>query len=71
VRANGDVKLLAFGGLGAPGPAVAAASCWATLYRCPATLAAIVELLVPELQRRGRFRREYKGRTLRENLFDE
>jgi alkanesulfonate monooxygenase SsuD/methylene tetrahydromethanopterin reductase-like flavin-dependent oxidoreductase (luciferase family) len=34
-------------------------------------LAAIVELLVPELQRRGRFRREYKGRTLRENLVDE
>jgi len=26
---------------------------------------------VPELQRRGRFRRAYKGRTLRENLFDE
>jgi long-chain alkane monooxygenase len=37
----------------------------------PGDLAAIVELLVPELQRRGRFRREYKGRTLRENLFDE
>jgi hypothetical protein len=34
-------------------------------------LAAIVELLVPELQRRGRFRREYRGRTLRENRFDE
>ena len=24
--------------------------------------------LVPELQRRGRFRREYTGQTLRENL---
>ena len=33
-------------------------------------LAAVVELLVPELQRRGRFRREYRGRTLRENLAD-
>jgi FMN-dependent oxidoreductase (nitrilotriacetate monooxygenase family) len=37
----------------------------------PGDLAAIVELLVPELQRRGRFRREYQGRTLRENLFDD
>jgi alkanesulfonate monooxygenase SsuD/methylene tetrahydromethanopterin reductase-like flavin-dependent oxidoreductase (luciferase family) len=27
-----------------------------------------VELVVPELQRRGLFRREYEGRTLRENL---
>ncbi len=33
-----------------------------------ADLAASVELLVPELQRRGRFRKEYHGRTLRENL---
>lgn len=31
-------------------------------------LGAVVELLVPELQRRGRVRREYRGRTLRENL---
>ena len=31
-------------------------------------LAALVELLVPELQRRGRFRTEYRGRTLREHL---
>jgi long-chain alkane monooxygenase len=37
----------------------------------PGDLAAIAELLIPELQRRGRFRDEYKGRTLRENLFDE
>jgi long-chain alkane monooxygenase len=37
----------------------------------PHDLAAIVDLLVPELQRRGRFRREYKGTTLRENLFDD
>jgi FMN-dependent oxidoreductase (nitrilotriacetate monooxygenase family) len=37
----------------------------------PGDLAAIVELLVPELQRRGRFRTEYKGTTLRENLFDD
>ena len=28
----------------------------------------IVDLLIPELQRRGRFRRAYTGRTLRENL---
>jgi N-acetyl-S-(2-succino)cysteine monooxygenase len=27
-----------------------------------------VELLVPELQRRGLFRKAYEGRTLRENL---
>lgn len=37
----------------------------------PLDLVRIVDLLVPELQRRGRFRREYKGRTLRENLFDD
>jgi alkanesulfonate monooxygenase SsuD/methylene tetrahydromethanopterin reductase-like flavin-dependent oxidoreductase (luciferase family) len=34
-------------------------------------LAALVELLVPELQRRGRFRTEYKGRTLREHLAEQ
>ena len=38
--------------------------------RCRATWR-IVDLLVPELQRRGRFRREYKGTTLRDNLFDD
>jgi alkanesulfonate monooxygenase len=27
-----------------------------------------VELVVPELQRRGLFRTEYEGKTLRENL---
>lgn len=37
----------------------------------PGDLATIADLLVPELQRRGRFRREYKGTTLRENLFDD
>ena len=37
----------------------------------PGDLVAIVDLLVPELQRRGRFRTEYKGRTLRENLAEE
>ena len=37
----------------------------------PYDLANIVDLLVPELQRRGRFRREYRGRTLRDNLFDD
>lgn len=34
----------------------------------PADLIRIVDLLVPELQRRGRFRTEYRGKTLRETL---
>ena len=34
----------------------------------PRMLHNIVDLLVPELQRRGRFRTAYTGRTLRENL---
>ncbi|MFM9968430.1 MAG: LLM class flavin-dependent oxidoreductase [Burkholderiales bacterium] len=34
----------------------------------PAGLDDFVNLLVPELQRRGIFRREYEGKTLRENL---
>lgn len=34
----------------------------------PGGLDAFVEQVVPELQRRGIFRREYEGRTLRENL---
>jgi hypothetical protein len=34
----------------------------------PADLIGITELLVPELQRRGRFRTDYRGRTVRENL---
>ncbi len=37
----------------------------------PGDLIAIVDLLVPELQRRGRFRTEYKGRTLRDNLAED
>ena len=37
----------------------------------PYDLRAIADLLVPELQRRGRFRETYKGSTLRENLFDD
>jgi FMN-dependent oxidoreductase (nitrilotriacetate monooxygenase family) len=36
----------------------------------PADLEAAVDLLVPELQRRGRFRTEYRFKTLRENLAD-
>jgi FMN-dependent oxidoreductase (nitrilotriacetate monooxygenase family) len=36
----------------------------------PGDLINIVDLLIPELQRRGRFRREYTGRTLRETLLD-
>lgn len=34
----------------------------------PGDLLTVVDFLVPELQRRGRFRREYEGRTLAENL---
>ncbi|MGH7109025.1 MAG: LLM class flavin-dependent oxidoreductase [Stellaceae bacterium] len=34
----------------------------------PGGLDAFVDRVVPELQRRGLFRREYEGRTLRENL---
>ena len=34
----------------------------------PAGLDDFVDRVVPELQKRGIFRREYEGRTLRENL---
>ena len=34
----------------------------------PAGLDDFIELVVPELQRRGLFRTEYEGRTLREHL---
>ena len=34
----------------------------------PRDLLNVVDFLVPELQRRGRFRREYEGTTLSENL---
>jgi hypothetical protein len=34
----------------------------------PGGLDDFVERVVPELQRRGLFRREYEGTTLRENL---
>jgi FMN-dependent oxidoreductase (nitrilotriacetate monooxygenase family) len=34
----------------------------------PRDLLSVVDFLVPELRRRGRFRRNYEGRTLRENL---
>ena len=37
----------------------------------PFDLENIVDLLIPELQRRGCFRREYRGRTLRDNLFED
>ncbi len=37
----------------------------------PHDLINIVDLLVPELQRRGRFRPEYAGKTLRDNLFED
>lgn len=35
---------------------------------CPTTLEQICRTVVPELQRRGIFRKEYRGRTLRENI---
>jgi hypothetical protein len=35
---------------------------------CPEGLNDFVEKVIPELQRRGLFRVEYEGRTLRENL---
>ncbi|HEY0236099.1 MAG TPA: LLM class flavin-dependent oxidoreductase [Afipia sp.] len=51
---------------------------WLTTYGCdgfnimfpflPQGLDEFVDLVVPELQRRGIFRKEYEGRTLRENL---
>ncbi len=34
----------------------------------PSTLSDFVEKVVPELQRRGVFRQDYEGRTLREHL---
>jgi N-acetyl-S-(2-succino)cysteine monooxygenase len=34
----------------------------------PSSLDEFVELVVPELQRRGRYRKAYEGKTLRENL---
>ena len=34
----------------------------------PRDLLNVVDYLVPELQRRGRFRTRYEGRTLRDNL---
>ena len=34
----------------------------------PRDLLNVVDFLVPELQRRGRYRTEYTGRTLKENL---
>jgi FMN-dependent oxidoreductase (nitrilotriacetate monooxygenase family) len=37
-------------------------------HTVPAGLDEFVDLVVPELQRRGLFRREYEGATLRENL---
>ena len=51
---------------------------WLTSFGCdgfnimfpylPQGLDDFVDMVVPELQSRGIFRREYEGRTLRENL---
>ena len=35
---------------------------------CPGAIEEFVDLVVPELQRRDRFRREYSGKTQREHL---
>ena len=48
-----------------PKAATASTSCSPIL---PAGLDDFVDRVVPELQKRGIFRREYEGRTLRENL---
>jgi FMN-dependent oxidoreductase (nitrilotriacetate monooxygenase family) len=40
-------------------------------YYAPDYYESLVRLLIPELQRRGVFRKEYKGDTLRDYLFDE
>ena len=37
-------------------------------YTTPRDMMDIIDFLVPELQRRGRFRTRYEGKTLRENL---
>jgi N-acetyl-S-(2-succino)cysteine monooxygenase len=34
----------------------------------PGSLTGFVDMVIPELQRRGLFRTEYEGKTLRENL---
>ena len=39
--------------------------------KSPRDLLNVVDYLIPELQRRGRFRTRYGGRTLRENLADD
>ena len=44
------------------------------MFRCgelPGSVADVVDLLVPELQRRGRFRTAYEGNTLRERLLSD
>ena len=46
-------------------PATGSTSCSLT---CPGGLDDFVDQVVPELQHRGLFRREYEGKTLRENL---
>ena len=40
-------------------------------YSTPHDLINVVDLLVPELQRRGRFRRAYTSRTLMEQLAED
>ena len=38
---------------------------------CPGAIEEFVDLVVPELQRRGRFRQEYAGTTQRDHLNQE
>ncbi|MGE0150669.1 MAG: NtaA/DmoA family FMN-dependent monooxygenase [Parvibaculaceae bacterium] len=40
-------------------------------YTAPRALMDVVDHLIPELQRRGRFRKKYQGRTLREHLAED
>jgi alkanesulfonate monooxygenase SsuD/methylene tetrahydromethanopterin reductase-like flavin-dependent oxidoreductase (luciferase family) len=39
-------------------------------YATPRDMMDIIDFLIPELQRRGRFRTRYEGKTLRESLSD-
>jgi alkanesulfonate monooxygenase SsuD/methylene tetrahydromethanopterin reductase-like flavin-dependent oxidoreductase (luciferase family) len=67
-----------FGLIGTPGDIVDVMQDWFESEACdgfnitpthlPAGCEDFVELVVPELQRRGLFRTQYEGRTLRENL---
>ena len=64
--------------MGTPSQIVEEMACWyeeraadgfnLLFTHLPGGLEDFVDLVIPELQRVGLFRREYEGRTLRENL---